>query len=125
MNGDNLYLLGTLLSAGLVFIGLIGLFACKKSKKQQILLSIITMFWAVLAIYFYAKNLTTYKEVYYLKYTVYYPGNTCVYVADSCNHVYISSDRGTNYITYYSIPNKTTCGKTTTAPILINKLIKK
>lgn len=125
MNGDNLYLLGILLCTALVFIGLIGLFICKKSKKQQALLSIMIIFWAVNAIYFYAKNCATYKEVYYLKYTVYYPGNTCVYVADSCNHVYISSNRGTNYITYYSIPNRITCGKTTTAPILINELIKK
>lgn len=125
MNTNDLYLLGTFLCTGLVFISFIALFACKKSKKQQVLLSIMTMFWIINGIFFYAKECATYKEVYYLKYTVYYPGNTYVYVADSCNHVYISSDRGTNYLRYYSIPDKETYGIYTSAPIVINKITKK
>lgn len=71
------------------------------------------------------KRSATYKEVYYLEYTVYYPGNTCKFKVDSCNHIYASSDRGTNYIRYYSIPKKDTYGTDTTAPIVINKIIKK
>lgn len=71
------------------------------------------------------KRIDTYKEVYYLEYTVYYPSNTCKFKVDSCNHVYASSDRGTNHIRYYSIPKKDTYGTDTTASIVINKIIKK
>lgn len=124
MNGDNLYLLGAFLCTSLVFIGLLGIFVCT-SKKQQVLLSVITLFWAGTAIYFYAKDCATYKEVYYLKYTIYYPGNTCTYEVDSCNHINSNSDRGTNCIDYYSIPDKDFYGVRTTAPIIINKITKK
>lgn len=71
------------------------------------------------------KRVATYKVVYYLEYTVYYPGNTYKYKADSCNHVYSYSGRGTKHISYYSIPKKDTYGTDTTAPIVINKIIKK
>lgn len=124
MNGDNLYLLGAFLCIGLIFIALIGVFACT-SKKQQVWLSIIILFCAGSAIYLYAKDCVTYKEVYYLKYTIYYPGNTCTYEVDSCNHIYSDSYKGTNYIMYYSIPNKEHYNVRTTAPIVINEVTKR
>mgnify|MGYP004460911757 FL=1 len=71
------------------------------------------------------KRVATYKEVYYLEYTVYYPDNTYKYKVDSCNHIHYQSDRGTNHIRYYSIPKKDTYSSNTSAPILINKIIKK
>ena len=124
MNEDNLYLLGAFLCAGLIFIELIGVFTCA-SKKQQAWLSVIILLCAGSAIYLYAKDCATYKEVYYLKYTIYYPGNTCTYEVDSCNHVNSNSDRGTNCINYYSIPDKDFYSTRTTAPIVINKITKK
>lgn len=35
-----------------------------------------------------------------------YPDNTYKLKVDSCNHIHYQSDRGTNYIGYYSIPKK-------------------
>lgn len=95
-------------------------------KKKYLVLYYISMaLCAGIIVYCYIKNNATYKEVYYLEYTVYYPGNTCKFKVDSCNHVYASSDRGTNHIRYYSIPKKDTYGTDTTAPIVINKIIKR
>ena len=124
MDGDNLYLLGAFLCVGLIFIELIGVFTCT-SKKQQAWLSVIILFCVGSAIYLYAKDCVTYKEVYYLKYTIYYPGNTRTYEVDSCNHINSNSDRGTNCIDYYSIPNNDFYSIRTTAPIVINKITKK
>ena len=87
--------------------------------------SISALFFLGIVAYCCIEINDTYKEVYYLEYTVYYPGNTCKFKVDSCNHIYASSDRGTNYIRYYSIPKKGTYGTNTTAPIVINKIIKK
>lgn len=87
--------------------------------------SISAVFFLGIAVYCCIESRNTYKKVYYLEYTIYYPGNTCKFKVDSCNHIYASSDRGTNYIRYYSIPKKDTYGTNTTAPIVINKIIKK
>ena len=87
--------------------------------------SISALFFLGIVAYCCIEINDTYKEVFYLEYTVYYPGNTCKFKVDSCNHIYASSYRGTNYISYYSIPKKDTYGTDTTAPIVINKIIKK
>ena len=87
--------------------------------------SISALFFLGIAVYCGIEINNTYKKVYYLEYTIYYPGNTCKFKVDSCNHVYASSDKGTNYIRYYSIPKKDTYGTDTTVPIVINKIIKK
>lgn len=87
--------------------------------------SVSALFFLGIAVYCCIKINISYKEIYYLEYTVYYPGNTCKFKVDSCNHIYASSNRGTNYIRYYSIPKKDTYGTDTTAPIVINKIIKK
>lgn len=87
--------------------------------------SVSALFFLGIVAYCCIEINTSYKEVYYLEYTVYYPGNTCKFKVDSCNHIYASSDRGTNHIRYYSIPKKDTYGTDTTAPIVIDKIIKK
>lgn len=87
--------------------------------------SVSALFFLGIAVYYCIKINISYKEIYYLEYTIYYPDNTCKFKVDSCNHIYASSDRGTNYIRYYSIPKKDTYGTNTTAPIIINKIIKK
>jgi len=66
-----------------------------------------------------------YKEVYYLEYTIYYPNNKTTYIVDSCNHVVLSSMRGTNTIKYWSISKQDWYGNDTSAPIQINKLIRR
>lgn len=96
---------------------------CK--KKYLVLCYISMVLCAGIIVYCYIKNNATYKEVYYLEYTIYYPNNTCKFKVDSCNHIYVSSDKGTNHIMYYSISKRDTYGTDTTAPIAINKIIKK
>ena len=129
MNGDNLYPLGIVL-CGIVLLSTWLItsihYSIDEKKPKNRGLSYIISVICILGIIFYSiKNNATYKEVYYLKYTIYYPGNTCTYEVDSCNHVYINSDRGTNYLRYYSIPDKETYGIYTSAPIVINKITKK
>lgn len=103
---------------------LAGVYSCAyKRKPKPIALFYISIVTCIVeAVFYYKQDSVIYKEVYYLKYTIYYPDNTYTYEVDSCNHVYINSDRGTNYIKYYSIPNKETYGINTTAPIVINKI---
>lgn len=97
-----------------------------KNKQRTFIQASVPILLGVVGIIFCnIKRVATYKEVYYLEYTVYYPGNTCKFKVDSCNHVYASSDRGTNHIRYYSISKKDTYGTDTTAPIVIDKIIKK
>ena len=93
--------------------------------KVNIISTTIVLFCLGITTYCYTNIKKSYKKVYYLEYTVYYPGNACKFKIDSCNHVYASSDRGTNHIRYYSIPKKNTYGTDTTAPIVVNKIIKK
>lgn len=125
MNTNNLYVLGIALCVSLVIMLFIELLSSKQFKKQKTFLFISIVLGIGISTFFYIKHRATYKEAYYLKYTIYYPGNTCTYEVDSCNHVYINSDRGTNYIRYYSIHDKETYGTDTTAPIAINKVTKK
>lgn len=129
MNTNNLYLLGTILCVIFLFdillIALVSYDTCKRKPKPVALFCISIVACIVGAVICYKKYSITYKEVYYLRYTIYYPGNICICEVDSCNHIYITSYRGTNYIRYYSIPDKETCGTETTAPIVINKIIKK
>ncbi len=129
MNTNDLYLLGTTLCVifffGILLIAWISYDTCKRKPKPVALFCISIMACIIGAVFCYKQDDATYKEVYYLKYTIYYPGNTCTYEVDSCNHVYISSDRGTNYLRYYSIPDKETYGIYTSAPIVINKITKK
>lgn len=125
MNTNNLYLLGIVLCVSLVIMLFIELFSSKQSKKQKVLIFIGIVLGIGISTFSYIKHRATYKEAYYLKYTIYYPGNTCTYEVDSCNHVYISSHHGTNGIGYYSIPDKEFYSTYTSAPIVINKIIKK
>lgn len=127
MNGDSLYPLGIALCSILILYKLLKIFVYYSLyKKKNITVSCIVILLCTIGIIFcYIKDNDTYKEVYYLKYTIYYPGNTYTYEVDSCNHVYINSDRGTNYLRYYSIPDKETYGIYTSAPIVINKITKK
>lgn len=103
---------------------LAGVYSCAyKRKPKPIVLFYISIVTCIVgAVFYYKQDSATYKEVYYLKYTIYYSDNTCTYEVDSCNHVYINSNRGTNYIKYYSIPNKETYGINTTALIIISKV---
>lgn len=94
-----------------------------KSYLGGLLLTALS--FVMLFIFCYNQNNAAYKEVYYLKYTIYYPGNTCTYEVDSCNHIYSDSYKGTNYIMYYSIPNKEHYNVRTTAPIVINEVTKR
>lgn len=129
MNGDNLYSSGIILCVIALFstwiITLIHYSEYKKKPKNIGLSCIISIICIIGIIFYSIKNNATYKEVYCLRYTIYYPGNTYTYEVDSCNHVYINSDRGTNYLRYYSIPDKETYGIYTSAPIVINKITKK
>lgn len=125
MNTNNLYLLGIVLCAILVVMLFIELFTSEQTKKQKVLIFIGIILGIGTSTLSYIKHRATYKEVYYLKYTVYYPGNTCTYEVDSCNHVYIKSHHGTNGIEYYSIPDKEFYSTYTSAPIVINKIINK
>ena len=129
MNDSSLYEVGIVLNGACILILI--LFLClgynefKNKQRTFIQASVPILLGVVGIISCNIKRIDTYKEVYYLEYTVYYPGNTCKFKVDSCNHIYASSDRGTNHISYYSIPKKGTYGTDTTAPILINKIIKK
>lgn len=129
MNSSSLYEIGIALNITciLLIVSTLCLFYNElKSKKSLFILAIISILICISGIYYCnEKRVATYKEVYYLEYTVYYPGNTYKYKVDSCNHVYSYSDRGTNHISYYSIPKKDTYGTDTTSPIVINKIIKK
>lgn len=129
MNTSDFYEIGIVVNSVCILINIF--FLCVfynelKSKKSLFISASIAILLCIIGIYYCnEKRIATYKEVYYLEYTVYYPGNTCKFKVDSCNHVYASSDRGTNHIRYYSIPKKDTYGTDTTAPIVINKIIKK
>ena len=129
MNDSSLYEVGIVLNSACILILI--LFLClgynefKNKQRTFIQASVPILLGVVGIISCNIKRIDTYKEVYYLEYTVYYPGNTCKFKVDSCNHIYASSDRGTNHISYYSIPKKGTYGTDTTAPIVINKIIKK
>ena len=129
MNSSSLYEIGIALNITciLLIVSTLCLFYSElKSKKGLFILAIISILICISGIYYCnEKRIATYKEVYYLEYTVYYPDNIYKYKVDSCNHVYSYSDRGTNHISYYSIPKKDTYGTDTTAPIVINKIIKK
>ena len=129
MNTNDLYPLGAILCSIVLFsillIALVSYGTYKRKPKPVALFCISIMTCIIGAVFCYKQDAATYKEVYHLKYTIYYPGNTCTYEVDSCNHVYINSDRGTNYIRYYSIPDKETYGTNTTVPIVINKVTKK
>lgn len=89
------------------------------------IIATIVLFCLVIATFCYINISKSYNKVYYLECTIYYLDNTFKLKVDSCNHIHYQSDRGTNYIRYYSIPKKDTYGINTTAPILINKIIKK
>lgn len=130
MNDSSLYEVGLVLSIT-IFLTLL-IFICINMKynefdniKRNGVIATIILFCLGIAISCHTNIKKSYKEVYYLEYTVYYPGNTCKFKVDSCNHVYASFNRGTNHIRYYSIPKKDTYGTDTTAPIVINKIIKK
>lgn len=129
MNGDNLYPLGIVLCVislfGILLIAWVNYNTYKRKLKPVALFCISAMACIIGAVFCYKQDDATYKEVYCLRYTIYYPGNTYTYEVDSCNHVYINSDRGTNYLRYYSIPDKETYGIYTSAPIVINKITKK
>ena len=127
MNSRSLYEIGIALSGIGILILIPSLCICYNefNNKQKTFISVCILLCIGCLIFCGAKRSATYKEVYYLEYTVYYPDNTYKYKVDSCNHVYSYSDRGTNYIRYYSIPKKDTYGTNTTAPIVINKIIKK
>ena len=130
MNNSNIYELVLVISIviAIIFIMIIiNNIRCNKYNpiKVNIISTTIVLFCLGIITYCYTNIKKSYKEVYYLEYTIYYPGNTYKYKVDSCNHIYSYSNRGTNHIRYYSIPKKDTYGIDTTAPILINKIIKK
>jgi hypothetical protein len=135
MNDSNFYELGLVLSTVILLVLLIFIFIyiyiyidIEHNKLNNIkrsgIITTIALLCLGIATFCYINIKKSYKEVYYLEYTVYYPGNTCKFKVDSCNHIYASSDRGTNHIRYYSIPKRDTYGTDTTAPIVINKIIK-
>ena len=129
MNSSNIYEIGIVLNSTciLIIIVFLYLFYNKlKNKKSLFILADITILLCISGIHYCnTKRIATYKEVYYLEYTVYYPDNVCKFKVDSCNHIYSHSSQGTNRIEYYSIPKKDTYSIETTAPIFINKIIKK
>lgn len=128
MNLSSPYILGIILSLFLLCIVLIPICIHYHShiKIEFLSMKITSIVLCIVAIVLCGIRINNiYQEVYYLEYTVYYPGNTCKYKVDSCNQVYVSSDRGTNHIRYYSIPGKDNYGTDTTAPIVIDKIIKK
>ena len=127
MNSSSLYELGIALSGIGILILILSLYIYYNefNNKQKTFRSICILLCIGCLMFCGTKRSATYKEVYYLEYTVYYPDNTYKYKVDSCNHIYSYSDRGTNHISYYSISKKNTYGTDTTAPIVINKIIKK
>ena len=130
MNDSSLYEIGLIVSVGIPIAILICICIDIKNIKfnnikENIIIATIVLFCLIIAIFCYINISKSYNEVYYLECTIYYPDNTFKLKVDSCNHIHYQSDRGTNYIRYYSIPKKDTYGINTTAPILINKIIKK
>lgn len=130
MNSSNIYelMLGlSILTFVILFIAIcINIKYNKNSNlKRNGVMTTIALFCLGIAISCHTNIKKSYQEVYYLEYTVYYPNNTCKFKVDSCNHIYSYSSQGTNRIIYYSIPKKDTYSTETTAPIFINKIIKK
>lgn len=130
MNSSNIYelMLGlSILAFVILFIATcINVKYNKNSTlKRNGVMTTIALFCLGIAISCHTNIKKSYQEVYYLEYTVYYPNNTCKFKVDSCNHIYSYSSQGTNRIIYYSIPKKDTYSTETTAPIFINKIIKK
>lgn len=130
MNSSNIYelMLGlSILAFVILFIAIcINVKYNKNSTlKRNGVMTTIALFCLGIAISCHTNIKKSYQEVYYLEYTVYYPNNTCKFKVDSCNHIYSYSSQGTNGIIYYSIPKKDTYSTETTAPIFINKIIKK
>lgn len=129
MNNSNVYELGIVLSGAciLILILVLALGYNEFKNRQKIFTqgSVLILLCIGDLIFCNTKRVATYKEVYYLEYTIYYPDNTCKFKVDSCNHIYSYSDKGTNRIKYYSISKKDTYSTSTTAPIVINKIIKK
>lgn len=130
MNSSNFYELALVLSIliFLIFIILICI-DMKHNKLNNIkrngIMTTMALFCLGIIISCYTNIKKSYNEIYYLEYTVYYPSNTCKFKVDSCNHICSYSSQGTNKIEYYSIPKKDTYSTETTAPIFINKIIKK
>lgn len=129
MNNSNFYELGIVLSGACILILILALALGYNEfkNKQKIFIqgSVLILLCIGGLIFCNTKRVATYKEVYYLEYTIYYPDNTCKFKVDSCNHIYSYSDKGTNRIKYYSISKKDTYSTSTTAPIVIDKIIKK
>lgn len=129
MNNSNFYELGIVLSGACILILILALALGYNEfkNKQKIFIqgSVLIHLCIGGLIFCNTKRVATYKEVYYLEYTIYYPDNTCKFKVDSCNHIYSYSDKGTNRIKYYSISKKDTYSTSTTAPIVIDKIIKK
>lgn len=130
MNSSNIYELMLGLSILAFVILFIAIYINVKYNKNSTLkrngvMTTIALFCLGIAISCHTNIKKSYQEVYYLEYTVYYPNNTCKFKVDSCNHIYSYSSQGTNRIIYYSIPKKDTYSTETTAPIFINKIIKK
>lgn len=130
MNDSSFYEIVLVLSVVIFLVLLISICIDMKCNeldniKRNGVMATIALFCLGIATSCYTNIKKSYREVYYLEYTIYYPGNTCKYKVDSCNHIYSYSNRGTNHIRYYSILKKDTYGIDTTAPILINKIIKK
>lgn len=129
MNDSSIYDFGIVLSS--ICILILPLVLClgynEFKNKQKIFIqgSVFILLCIGGLIFCNTKRVATYKEVYYLEYTIYYPDNTCKFKVDSCNHIYSYSDKGTNRIRYYSISKKDTYSTSTTAPIVIDKIIKK
>lgn len=130
MNNSDIYEIGLVISM-IIFFAII-IYVCTDIKnikfnniKANVITITIVLFCLVIAIFCYINISKSYNEVYYLECTIYYPDNNFKLKVDSCNHIHYQSDRGTNCIRYYSIPKKDTYGINTTAPILINKIIKK
>ena len=130
MNYNSLYEIGLVVSVIISLVIIISLcvdirYIKLDNIKINTTITTISLLCLVIAAFCYKNIKKSYNEVYYLECTIYYPDNTYKLKVDSCNHIHYQSDRGTNHIRYYSIPKKTTYGIDTTAPILINKIIKK
>ena len=102
MNSSSLYEIGIVLNFTciLFIVSTLCIFYSElKSKKSLFISAIISILICIIGIYYCnKKGVATYKEVYYLEYTVYYPDNTYKSKVDSCNHIYSYSDRGTTHI---------------------------
>ena len=87
MNSSNIYEIGIVLNGTciLIIIFLLHLFYNKlKNKKNLFILVDIIILLCISGIYYCnTKRIATYKEVYYLEYTVYYPDNVCKFKVDS------------------------------------------